>query len=110
MPKCLFDRASGLFVASAAWDDLPHDDAVQVQISLTFTPDPRTQRWDGGAGVRPATLQEQGQYDTQQKNADASGQADMKIFKALVVVLANHFGITPQQLRTELLNAFQALP
>ena len=51
-------------------DDLPHDAATHIQLTLPDYPDRRTERWDGSTGVRPATAQEISDFDDAAKSVD----------------------------------------
>ena len=63
MYKCLFDRASGICLTSIRGGEIPFDSATQVIVLVPNDPDRRTERWDGGTGVRAATAQELADYD-----------------------------------------------
>ena len=63
MPKCLFERATGVYLGGTMHDDLPHDVAIQVQLTLPGYPDRRTERWDGATGLRAATQSELDIFD-----------------------------------------------
>lgn len=58
MPKCVFDRTTGIFTSGARFDDVSHDPQTHVQIELPEFPDGKLHRWDGANGIRDATAQE----------------------------------------------------
>lgn len=68
--KCLFERATGLFIGGTSFDDLPHDPTTHIQLTLPDYPDRRTERWDGSTGVRPAIAQEIADFDDAAKSVD----------------------------------------
>ena len=70
--KCLFERATGLFIGGTSHNDLPHDIATHIQLTLPDYPDRRTERWDGAVGVRPATAQELADFDDTENEKTAS--------------------------------------
>lgn len=82
MPKCLFERATGLYSGGTRYDDVPHDPATQVQVELQNFPDRRAERWDGATGVRPATAQELADYDAAQKDVEAKALVDAPALQA----------------------------
>lgn len=70
MPKCLFERATGLYESGTSFDDLPHDPETHIQLTLPEYPDRRTDRWDGATGVRAATAQEITNFNAAKKQVD----------------------------------------
>jgi len=88
MPKCLFDRTTGKFVGGTSFDDLPHDTSTHVQVNLPDYPDPELHRWDGGTGVRDATVQELQVDAAEQKTTTAEKDIDSaRALRAVVDVL-----------------------
>ncbi len=83
MPKCLFDKSTKLFVGGTAYDDLPHDTATHIQLTLANYPDRRDERWDGAVGVRAATAQELIDYDNANRDVRATTNLDTAINKTL---------------------------
>lgn len=83
MVKCLFERATGLFSSGTTHDDLPHDPVTHIQLNLPSYPDRRTERWDGGSGVRLATALELDNFDDAAKEKIAAVDLDEAINKAL---------------------------
>ncbi len=81
--KCLFERVTGLFESGTSFDDLEHDEATHVQITLPDYPDRRTERWDGATGVRAATAQELDDFDDADKDIRAAGDLGNAINKTL---------------------------
>ncbi len=81
--KCLFERASGPYIGGTSFDDLPHDSATHIQLTLPDYPDRRTDRWDGASGTRPATPAELDAFDDADRDARASVNLDAAINKAL---------------------------
>lgn len=58
MVHCLFERATGVFLGGAGGPLENDDPAGKVLLELDRYPDPRTERWDGANGVKPATAEE----------------------------------------------------
>ena len=84
MGKALFERATKLYTGNfSRWDDITHDPATQVQITLPSHPDRRTERWDGAAGTRAATAQELADYDDADRDARAAADLDAALNKTL---------------------------
>ncbi len=84
--KCLFERATGLFVSGTSHDDLPHDTATHIQLTLSDYPDRRSERWNGAAGTRAATAQELADFDDAGAETRAMAEIDgLKGLKALAV-------------------------
>lgn len=83
MPRCLFERASGVYESGAMHNDLPHNPVTHIQLTLSDYPDRRTERWDGAIDVRAATAQELADYDDAKNEALASVALAMAINKAL---------------------------
>jgi hypothetical protein len=104
MPQCLFDRATLLFVGGSMFDQIPHDEATHIQITLATYPDLRTDRWDGATGVRPATGAELAAFDDAQKTA----QADLTPNKLLLAAVT-YLTARINELRTQPTTAFPAL-
>lgn len=110
MPRCLFERATGLFAGGTMHDDMAHDTATHVQLTLASYPDRRVHRWDGAAGVRAATSQELADYDAAEADeAAAAGIDGMKALKALVIWLAPLVGKTPAEARDEIIAIHKSL-
>ena len=83
MPRCLFERATGLYTSGTMHDDLSHDVATHIQLTLSDYPDRRTERWDGATGVRVATVQELADFDDAAQDRQAAANLDMALNKAL---------------------------
>ena len=84
MGRALFDRTTGLYTGNwSSHDDIPHDPATHIQIVLAAPPDPRSDRWDGANGVRPATAQELADIDEGEKDKTAGAQLAMPLNLAL---------------------------
>ena len=84
MPKCLFERATGLYTGSYAMrDDLAHDEATHIQLTLPDVPNRRTERWDGALDVRDATAQELADFDDADRDTRAAADLDAAVNKAL---------------------------
>lgn len=66
MTNTVFNRATGAFFGFSLENlerHVPFDPATHVAITLPVAPNPRTERWDGAAGIRPATPQEIADFD-----------------------------------------------
>lgn len=110
MAKCLFERATGLYVGGTRYDDVPHDPATHVQVDLPDFPDRRTVRWNGLAGVRPATTQEMSDYDAALANAKEQAEFDgLKMLKAVALVIADLHNLTPAQVRNLIVAKYRSL-
>lgn len=121
MIKCLFDKSTALlYVASARDVDIPHDDAIHVQVELNEFPDPRTQRWDGATGIRAATAQEVDDWDDAEADTAITGQFENNKLRRLVFeiefdqenrirVLEGKSVVTKTQYRDALVARFKAL-
>ena len=72
MVNCLFERATGLYLAGATGQLSNDDPGGKVLVRLDRYPDRRGERWDGGSGVRPATAEEIAEVD----DADLEREAD----------------------------------
>jgi hypothetical protein len=107
MIRCLFERSTLLFVSGLRYDDIPHDPATHVQIVLdreTF-PNRRTERWDGAAGIRPATPAEIATFDDQQETTQAQADVDQRVLRAVITYLVQRLN----ELRTQPATTFPAL-
>ncbi|MDJ0948869.1 MAG: hypothetical protein QNJ94_08105 [Alphaproteobacteria bacterium] len=110
MPKCLFERAAGLFISGTRFDDLPHDPATHLQLELPAYPDRRTERWDGADGVRPATAQELADFDAAELDDQARQELDeTKALRAMVMWTADKLGIPRAQARDEIKAIYKSL-
>ena len=88
MGKALFDRSTNLYVGSwRSHDDIPHDSATHVQIILDVPPDPRSDRWDGATGIRPAAAQELADFDATANDKTATSTLATPLNLALRDVL-----------------------
>ncbi len=83
MPRCLFERATGLYEGGTRHDDLPHDTGTHIQLLLPEYPDRRTERWDGAVGVRAATAGELTDFDDAVQDKKAVAALDMAINMAI---------------------------
>ncbi len=83
MPRCLFERATGLYTGGTNYDDVAHDTATHIQLTLSDYPFPRTERWDGAVGIRAATPQELADYDDADRDTRAAADLDAAINKSL---------------------------
>lgn len=110
MPKCLFERSTGLFEGGTRWDDIPHDTGTHIQLTLADYPDRRTQRWDGAMGVRAATGQEIADFDDAASTTAANTDIDtLRALKAVVIWVAPLVGKTPAQARAEIIDLYKTL-
>jgi len=110
MTKCLFEKATGVFVSGSTWDDIPHDTATHIQIDLPEFPDRANDRWDGDVGVRPATAQELADATTAKLDKDAVAAIDdMKAIKALALWVAEKLSIPPATARSEIIAKYKGL-
>ena len=110
MTKCLFRRSDGVFIGGSRWDNIPHDPVTHVQIELPENPNPRMERWDGAAGIRDATTQEQTDFDAAKVDTEAIRDIDgMKALKALVFWVAPLVGKTPSEARSEIIAIYKTL-
>jgi len=110
--KCLFDRASGLFAGGTSFDDLAHDPATHIQLTLPDYPDPRTERWDGATGTRAATAQELADFDAvEQRKQDisallAAGKDTVLVLVELVDWLLANTAIVPTDFTPQVRQAY----
>lgn len=74
MPNCLFRKSDGKFIGGAMNDQIAHDPATHVQLSLPVYPDRRAERWDGQTGVRAATAQEIVDHDDVEAQRDLDAE------------------------------------
>ncbi len=110
MPKCLFDRNTGLFVSGTRFDDVPHDPATHIQIELRGFPDRRGERWDGAQDVRPATAQEIADFETAEMEERARAELDdARMLKAIALWVAGKLSIPPAQARDEIKAIYKGL-
>ena len=82
-----------------------------VEVAVTTAPrDLTAWRWDGATGLRAATAQEQ--TDARAAKVDDDAQADLdnlKLVKALALVVADLHGLTPAQIRTQVVAKYRSL-
>lgn len=73
-------------------------------------PDPRTERWDGATSTRPATAPEIAAWDAAETDRQCLSTLDgLKIIKAIALWAGERFGLTPAQVRAEVLAKFRSL-
>jgi hypothetical protein len=85
--------------------------ATEGLITTTRHPDPRTERYDGAGGIRPATEQEITDYDIGQVAEQALSRFDNeKLVKALAIWTAGKLSVPLGQAKTEILEVYRALP
>lgn len=110
MPHCLFERSTGLFLGGAMYDSPIHNLTLQIVLDLPAYPDPRADRWDGAAGTRAATAQELADYDAALAQAREQRDFDGAVMlRAVALVVADLHGLTPQQIRTQILTKYRSL-
>lgn len=84
---------------------------TQGLVELTRHPDPRTERYDGAGGVRPATAQEIADYDTGQVNEQSLSRFDNeKLVKALAIWTAGKLNVPLNTAKQEILTIYRVLP
>lgn len=121
MPKCLFDRATGLFAGGVLAGALAVNPVTQVLLVLAAYPDKRTQRWDGATDVRPATPAEVAAFDASEADAEARGAFDnTKAIKAVALYYRTQINevraalllppLTVADVRQGIIDAYKALP
>jgi len=84
--------------------------AGQAVVTLPRNPKPRTERYDGAGGIRPATEQEVGDYDAAQLLARSTASFDNeKLVKALAVWTAGKLNVPLNTAKQEILVIYRSL-
>lgn len=111
--RWIYRLADGVFLRGG-FCDLSFDPAIEGVVRFDDAdpaPHVRTERADGAGGTRPATGPEIAAFDAAQADTQVTARIDQdRILKALVIWLAQRFGIPPAQARQELLAIVRSLP
>ena len=84
--------------------------AGQAVVVLPRNPKPRTERYNGNGGIRPATAQEISDYDTAQTAATALVRFDEeKLVKAVAIWTAGKLGVSLATAKQEILTIYRGL-
>ena len=89
-----------------------YDPATQALVKLDRNPNPLTERYDPNAKdpIRPATAQEQADFQAAKLDAEALARFDgEKMLKAGLIWTAQKLGISLAQARQEILAIYRAL-
>lgn len=106
----IYQRATGEFLYGGPCEQA-YAPSTQGQVRLTRNPRPRTERYDGAGGVRPATAQEIADYDaTQTAQREAERFDGEKLVKALAIWAAQRFGVPLATARAEIMAIYRGLP
>lgn len=102
MGTAVFVRADSRLKSWSRWDDIPHDDGIEVKLTLSSSPNRETDRWDGATGVRPATQPELDAAKDAKSDEVADGFIDDVNLRALMQILVQRIPSldTPTLLRT----------
>ena len=85
--------------------------AGQGSVKLSRNPKPRTERYDGAGGIRPATALEIIDYDLAQQTAEGQSRFDSeKLVQALAIYVAQLSSIPPATARAAILAIYRGLP
>lgn len=83
---------------------------AQGLVRLARNPKPRTERYDGAGGIRPATAQEIADYDVAQVDVTALGQFNgEKLVKAFAIWTAGKLNVPLATARQEILTILKGL-
>lgn len=108
MFKWVYSIASGEFLRGGPCEQ--QINAGEAVVDLPRHPKPRTERYDGAGGIRPATEQEISDYDTAQQTAQAVSRFDGdKMVKALAIWTAGKLNIPLATARAEILTVYRTL-
>ena len=89
----------------------PLNPGTQGLVELSRHPDPRTERYDGVGGIRPATEQEITDHDTAQGAEQSLSRFDSeKLVKALAIWTAGKLNVPLGQAKTEIITILKGLP
>lgn len=66
------NQADGLILSWVRFEPFPEVKAGHVAVTADEPPDPRIWRWDGGTGLRAASVTELATYDTNTSDARAA--------------------------------------
>jgi hypothetical protein len=109
MFRWLYDLATNMFLAGGPCE-VSANPITQGVVLLSRHPDPRTERYDGAGGIRPATVQEVADYDATQKTAQTAAEFDAeKLVKALAIWTAQKLNIPLPQAKQEILTIYRGL-
>lgn len=107
---CIFDKATGVFKDGSHEHSRDFNPATEVLLLLSEYPNRVEERWDGGGGVRPATVQEKVDDREVRLNAQAKREFDdTKAFRALIMWLAPLVGKPLAQARDEIKAIYRTL-
>lgn len=109
MMKWIYRTTDNQFLYGGPYD--PSYDAVtQGLVVLARNPTPRTERFDGAGGIRPATAQELSDYDAEQGDSRALGQFNgEKLVKAVAIWTAGRLNVPMATARQEILTILKGL-
>ncbi len=83
MPKCVFERSTGIYKGGAIHDTPVYDSGTHILLTLSDYPNRRTDRWDGFLGVRAATAQELADHDEAHLESSATANISTPLNKTL---------------------------
>lgn len=103
-------RTSDGVVTGWTYGTIPAPKPGTVVVTVATPPDLRATRWDGAAGLREATAQEQAAYDDAQRDArEKATFDDQKMIKAVALWAAQKLGVAPATARAEILAIYRSL-
>ena len=110
MFKWVYRQSNNEFLHGGPYEP-PFDSGTQGLVELSRHPDPRTERYDGVGGIRPATAQEITDYDAGQANEQSLSRFDNeKLVKALAIWTAGKLSVPPNTAKAEILTIYRGLP
>ena len=107
--KWIYRLSDGQFLHGGPTDPA-YDSALSGLVVGPRHPNPRSERYDGGGGIRAATAQESNDYETEHAEASTQGRFDDdKLVKALAIWTANKLNVPLATARQEILAILRTL-
>lgn len=92
MFKWIYDLISGEFLYGGPFDG-PYDPSTQGVVKLPRNPNVRMERYDGAAGIRPASAQEISNYDASRLATTAGDRADDLALRGLAAYMVQELNV-----------------
>jgi len=113
MTRWVYETASGKWMVGFRDPSRIHTQPTayaEADLPDAYTPDPVTERYDAGAGVRPATPAEVLESKREEAVIDMNRVLVRdQVFLALALVVAELQGITPAQMRARVIAKYREL-
>jgi hypothetical protein len=107
--KWVYDISTDAFICGGPYEPVCNP-VTQRIVELSHHPDPRTERYDGAGGIRPATAEEVSDYDVAQKDAQSLSRFDdEQLVKALAIWTAGKLNVPLAQAKQEILAIYRGL-